>query len=46
MEFPRMHRIAERAGSDGNSRIALPPMLPSAFRNGVDTPGTTDFAAK
>ena len=37
MEIPYMHRFFDRAESTGNSRIALPAMLPSASVNRVGT---------
>jgi len=40
MEVPHMHRFSDRAGSAGNSRIALPAMWPSALSDGVGTPIT------
>jgi hypothetical protein len=35
-----MHRFFDRAGSDGSSRITLPPVLPSGLVNGVGTPNS------
>lgn len=33
-----MPRFSDRAGSRDSSRITLPQMLPSAYRDGVGTP--------
>ena len=38
MEIPCMHRFFDRAGSAGNSRIALPAIWPSAYSDNVGTP--------